>query len=177
MPLSAEQLSVALSEAVVKELNDALSRALHCVGQLSDAQLWWRPTAEQNSIANLMLHLSGNARQWIVSGVGGEPDRRDRPAEFSACESVSREELTAGLCETVRAASAVISAQTADELVTTRRIQGFETNVLAAILHVVTHFQGHVQEIVSLTRTQLGAAYRFDFVPQNQEQGAPTSPN
>jgi hypothetical protein len=39
--------------------------------RLSDEDLWWRPNDASNSAGNLVLHLCGNARQWIVSGVGG----------------------------------------------------------------------------------------------------------
>ena len=45
--------------------------------------VWWRPRPEMNSVANLMLHLAGNVRQWLVSGVGGSGDIRNRPEEFA----------------------------------------------------------------------------------------------
>ena len=59
--------------------------------------LWWRPNDASNSVGNLLLHLEGNVRQWIVAGVGGHPDRRDRPAEFAARESATAAELLARL--------------------------------------------------------------------------------
>ena len=39
-------------------------------------RLWWRPNEQTNSVGNLLLHLSGNVRQWMLSGVGGQPERR-----------------------------------------------------------------------------------------------------
>ncbi len=39
-------------------------------------RLWWRANETSNSAGNLVLHLTGNVRQWIVSGVGGAPDTR-----------------------------------------------------------------------------------------------------
>jgi hypothetical protein len=36
----------------------------------------------------------------------------------------------------------------------------------------VPHFRGHTQEIVLMTRLQLGDAYRFLWVPKSKEQGA-----
>ena len=53
---------------------------------LSDEQVWWRPNEASNSAGNLLLHLAGNMRQWVVAGVGGEPDRRDRPRELRRVE-------------------------------------------------------------------------------------------
>ena len=54
------------------------------VAELTDEQVWWRPNDASNSIGNLVLHVCGNARQWIVAGVGGAADVRDRPQEFAA---------------------------------------------------------------------------------------------
>ena len=78
----ADELRNALNNALSDELAAALGRIAHCVGQLTDDQLWSRPTPAMNSIGNLMLHLAGYVRQLIVAGVGGEPDIRDRQAEF-----------------------------------------------------------------------------------------------
>src|SRR4026209_1187126 len=69
------------------------------VETLSEADLWWRPNEASNSIGNLMLHLTGNIRQWIVSGVGGAPDRRDRAAEFARRAQLARETLVVGPTE------------------------------------------------------------------------------
>ena len=55
-----------------------------CLEQLSFEQLWWREVDTQNSVGNLVLHLCGNVRQWIISGVGNQPDVRERDKEFSS---------------------------------------------------------------------------------------------
>ena len=36
------------------------------VETLTDEQVWWRPNEASNSIGNLLLHLNGNVRQWLV---------------------------------------------------------------------------------------------------------------
>ena len=106
-----ENLSKAVGSEACHELDEALQKINHCVNQITDDQLWWRPSESMNSVANLLLHLCGNLRQWIVSGVGGVAD-------------------------------------------------------------VVAHFRGHAQEIVHMTRCQLGDSYEFDFVPTTTEEGA-----
>src|SRR5919112_5003220 len=65
---------------------DYLPKIERCLEQLDDAQIWWRPNAQSNSVGNLLLHLAGNARQWVVCGVGGGRDARERQAEFDAGE-------------------------------------------------------------------------------------------
>ena len=72
---------------------DFLPKIERCVELLKDEQIWWRANPQSNSIGNLILHLSGNVRQWIVSGLGGAADSRDRGAEFAQRDVISREEL------------------------------------------------------------------------------------
>ena len=68
--------------AARNSLAEGLRKVEHCVHQLNEEQVWWRPAPQMNSVANLMLHLAGNVRQWILSGVGGARDIRNRPEEF-----------------------------------------------------------------------------------------------
>src|SRR5579871_3625861 len=80
----------------------------HCLEQLDDAQVWWRPSPEMNSIANLILHLCGNLSQWIIAGVGGAPDNRKRPEEFAERGPILREELLQRLEAVVRDTDGVL---------------------------------------------------------------------
>src|SRR6266481_6556559 len=151
---------------------DFLPKIERCLEILNDEQIWWRANPQSNSIGNLILHLSGNVRQWIVSGLGGAADSRDRPAEFSEPGPIPKEELLRKLEAVVDEARAVLARQTARQLLEARRIQGFDVSGLAAIFDSVPHFRGHTQEIVGLTRLRLGDAYRFAWAPTTPDQGA-----
>jgi uncharacterized damage-inducible protein DinB len=154
------------------QLLEATAKIEHCLNQLSDEQMWWRPTRSQNSIANLLLHLCGNVRQWIISGVGGEPDIRRRPTEFSEQGPISKAELLRRLDDTVQQAARVLKNASTQDLLKHRRIQGSDRTGLTAIFDSVAHFQGHTQEIICLTRMQLGEAYQFNWSPSTPEEGA-----
>ena len=80
---------------------DFLPKIEHCLEKLSDEQIWWRANEQSNSIGNLVLHLCGNARQWIVCGLGDGTDGRDRDAEFAQREIVPRDELLSLLRRTI----------------------------------------------------------------------------
>jgi hypothetical protein len=168
------EIGAAFAEEAVRELNQAVTKIKHCLNQLNEQQVWWRPLESMNSIGNLILHLCGNVRQWIISGVGGAKDVRDRPSEFSERGPIAKSELLKRLDAVVEEAKATISAATTDDLLCVRRIQGFDASGLRAIMNPVAHFHGHTQEIIHMTRCQLGDAYNFDFVPSTPEQGAPT---
>jgi hypothetical protein len=145
----------------------------HCLGQLDDRQVWWRPHESMNSIANLVLHLCGNLRQWVVSGVGGAADVRDRPQEFAEQGPIPKAELLLRLEEVLGEADAVLAETDERQLLEPRRIQGFDETVLSAIFDSLAHLSGHTQEIICLTRVQRGDAYRFAWTPATPEQGAP----
>jgi hypothetical protein len=167
---SSNQLATTLIAAARHTLAEGRERIEHCVAQLTDEQLWWRPRAEMNSIANLLLHLSGNIRQWIVGGIGGAADVRNRPQEFADRSGRPKSEVLQQLQDTLTAADATIARLSADDLIAHRRIQGFDTSTTAAVFDCISHFRGHVQEIINLTRMQLGERYKFYFVPQGKEQ-------
>jgi len=170
MQSTSEQLAAAVAEAANQELTKALDRIKHCLGQLTDEQVWQREAESMNSIGNLILHLCGNLRQWIVAGIGGDRDVRQRPKEFSELGPISKTELLRRLDEVVANAHAALAR--ASDLMRTRCIQGFDVNGLEAIFDSVPHFRGHTQEIIHMTRSILGDAYRFAWVPSTLQEGA-----
>jgi hypothetical protein len=171
--MTADELAAAVGAAAAHELDSALGRVKHCLGQLTDGQVWHRPGPGLNSIGNLVLHLCGNLRQWVVAGVGGAPDVRNRPAEFAEQGPVPKDELARTLEAVVGEAKRVLVGVNARQLAEVRRVQGFDVTGAAAVFDSVPHFRGHTQEIVHMTRLQLGDAYRFAWTPTTPEQGAP----
>jgi uncharacterized damage-inducible protein DinB len=140
---------------------DLLPKIERCVALLSDEQLWWRPNVESNSIGNLLLHLSGNARQWIVCGLGEVSDARDRDSEFAQRETIPRSDLLSGLRQTIIEVDATLAKFDMDRLVEKKTIQGLEVTALGAILHVVEHFSMHTGQIILLTKILTSSDLRF----------------
>jgi hypothetical protein len=171
--MTADDLAAAVGTEAGNELTSALRRITHCLNQLNDEQIWSRSRPSANSIGNLILHMCGNVKQWIVSGLGSAPDVRNRPTEFSERGPISKDELLGRLRAVVSEAKEVLARQTADQLLAIRRIQGGDVTGLTAIFDSVPHFRGHTQEIVHMTRLQLGDAYQFAWQPLTAEQGAP----
>lgn len=108
--------------------------------------------------------------------IGGSEDTRDRPSEFVEQQRLPKGELLNRLLVVVEGSCTTLTSVAADELLVVRRIQGMEVSSMHAMMHAVTHFQGHVQEIIGLTRQQLGKRYQFQWTPKTIEEGAVEPP-
>ncbi len=135
-----------------KLLGQYWPRLRSCVESLSDEQIWWRPNDSSNSIGNLVLHLNGNVRQWLVDSFNRAEDRRDRPAEFNQREIVPGAALIEGLGATMREAEGVLARLTEAELLAPYQIQGYDVTGLAAVYQVVEHFGLHYGQIAYITK-------------------------
>jgi len=143
------------------KLTQLMGRIETCVAMLTPEQVWTRTSANQNAVGNLLLHLNGNVRQWILHGVGGQADLRDRDAEFAAGDGRGAQELLARLRATVEEAVALFHTLPPARLLEHIRPQGYEGTVLAAIYHVVEHFAGHTFQIILLTKQFTGEDLGF----------------
>ncbi len=138
-----------------------LPRVTQCVKMLSDEEIWWRPNRASNSVGNLILHLAGNIRQWIISGLGGAPDRRNRDQEFAERGPISSRSLLAQLRKTVAEGCDILEELLPDALSRSYTIQGFQVTGLEAISHVVEHFAYHSGQIILVTKLKRGKDLGF----------------
>jgi uncharacterized damage-inducible protein DinB len=132
---------------------------------LSEKEAWWRPHPTSNSIGNLMLHLNGNVRQWIISGLGGVSFERNRNQEFAERGPVPRRKLLAQLQSTVEEAFDIIGKLTAHDLERELTIQGFRVTGMQALLHVTEHFAFHSGQIILITKMKRRRDLGFTQLP------------
>ena len=142
-------------------LGDYLPKIERCLEKLTDDQIWWRANEESNSIGNLILHLCGNARQWIICGVGGRPDHRNRDAEFAQRGVIARDELLTLLRSTLAEVDTTLRTFDPSLLLEYRKIQGNDVELLYAIFHVTEHFSMHTGQIIMLTKMLTASDLRF----------------
>ena len=133
-----------------------LPKIERCLDGLSDADVWWRAGEESNSIGNLLLHLDGSTRYWIVGVAGGAAVARDRQREFDERGPIPAAELTAQLKQTLAEADAVLSSLTAERLLEKRRPRGKDVTILEAVYHAVEHFSMHAGQIFMLAKMRAG---------------------
>lgn len=171
-PVSIGTFKQEFAETACRELSDALQTVMHVCHQLTADEVWRRSVHGLNSPGNILLHLTGNLRQWVVCGLTETPDTRNRPAEFGADAGDSLANLLTNLQRCVAEACAAMRSQARDTWCRRRRIQGFDVTGLEAVWHSVSHFRGHTQELIFMVRQLRGAEYRFRWTPTTAEQGA-----
>jgi len=139
-------------ECAVDKLREFTERIEVCLGKLNEDQIWARGHENENAVGNLVLHLTGNVRQWIVASFGGHPDVRARDREFAARGGATAAELTANLRNTVDQAIDIISGLTTAQLETSYEIQKYHVSGVEAVFHVVEHFAQHTGQIIFVTK-------------------------
>lgn len=136
-----------------------------CLLKLDSDQIWDGAGA-RNSMGNLVLHLSGNVRQWIGSTIGGQPDIRQRDLEFAASSRIATNELLARLNEAVSGALSILERLPPQRLTERASTQDGEKSVLEVIYQVVGHFQQHAGQIIFATKLLIGEDLKFYAPPK-----------
>jgi uncharacterized damage-inducible protein DinB len=136
-----------LRETERRLFDEQIPRLYRSLSLLEDEEIWRRPNENTPSVGNLVLHLCGNVRQWIGTGIGGAPDVRKRAEEFSEEGPLPKEDLTRRIDEMQADARKALAAADPASLLETHRIQAFEETGLAILVHVVEHFSYHVGQI------------------------------
>jgi hypothetical protein len=131
------------------------------VETLTDEQVWWRPNEASNSIGNLILHLNGNVRQWLVDSFEAREDKRDRPSEFAAHDGLTAAELLRCLATTMDEAARVLNKLAEKDLVAWYDIQGYHVSGLAAVYQVIEHFGMHYGQIAYIVKNLSGGDLGF----------------
>jgi uncharacterized damage-inducible protein DinB len=129
-----------------------LPSIVKCLQDLSEEDIWWRPNPASNSAGNLVLHLCGNVRQWIISSLGGVEFSRQRDLEFSERGPIARQALIRQLRRTVREACRVLARLPEDDLLKKYKIQGYHPTGLQAASHVAEHFSYHTGQIIYIAK-------------------------
>lgn len=135
-------------------LEESIPRCIQCLDKLTDVEIWYRPNGNVVSVGNLILHLCGNARQWIISGIFDVPDSRERQQEFDTQGPLDHSFLLEKLTTLSRDLDMYLDELTEDHLTRVKDVQGFEESVIGILMHVTEHFSYHTGQIVYYTKSK-----------------------
>jgi uncharacterized damage-inducible protein DinB len=143
-------------EFAVKRMRMSEKDILRCTELLTEEQMWMRGGDHENSVANLLLHLAGNMRQWILHGVDGQPDVRVRDEEFTLVPSTTSAQARATFTAAFDESCKVLVELSPGRLLEVIDPQPGGTwrhlTILEAIFQVVGHVQMHAGQIIVLTK-------------------------
>lgn len=134
--------------AAINYIDDNTKKLKVSLNKLDEADIWKRPNEHSNSVGNLLLHLSGNIRQWVISSLGNVEDTRQRDTEFSANSGYSKSELTEKLFSTIEEAKEIIKNINVKEILKERKVQGYSYSGIHIIIHVTEHYSYHTGQII-----------------------------
>jgi len=148
-----------LGEALIRECrrrlyDESLPRIRTCLAQLSVEEIWTRPNEQTVSAGNLVLHLAGNVRQYVIATLGGRPDVREPQAEFDATGPMPAADLIDTLENAMAEVSKVLDTLDPATLLETHRVQGFVESGLSILVHVVEHFSYHTGQIAYIVKSR-----------------------
>ena len=154
-----------------QRMGECLDKIRVCLEMLDDTSFWYRPNPSSNSVGHLLLHLSGNIRQYILSGLGGDADTRQRDKEFLYPSENGRTKVEDDFFETAETARNLIENLSEAALGKQKTVQGFQLTGLGIVLHVVEHLSYHTGQIAYLTKlktdTDLGFYRGIDLNATN----------
>lgn len=111
-----------------------------------------KPSAVTNSVGNLVYHLVGNARQWIIAGFGFESDIRNRNNEFENPGPFTREELKKLLADLKIDLLKYLPAINQQMINKHYSVQAFDVSGMSMLVHVIEHFSYHTGQITLLCK-------------------------
>ncbi|MES2799433.1 MAG: DinB family protein [Bacteroidota bacterium] len=150
-----------LKEAITIEFEfrvfeESYPRIYRCLSMIDDSMVWKQPNECTPSIGNLVLHLCGNARQWVLSGLGDKVDNRDRDQEFVSQQNIKKSELIFLLENLKSNLKNTINSLSEEDIQQIYVIQGFSVSGFSILAHVMEHFSYHTGQITTLTKIATG---------------------
>lgn len=144
--------NLAINEFEKRVIEENYARIFKCLSMLDDSSIWFSPNAHVPSVGNMILHLSGNCRQWILSGLGTHEDNRNRDEEFKIHKNIRKSDLIFLLENVKTNMRHVLKDLKESQMEEIHTIQGFRLTGFSVLMHVMEHFSYHTGQITTLTK-------------------------
>lgn len=136
--------------------------------QLSEEQLNWRPNEESNSIANLIVHMEGNIRQRIKSGILGLPDKRDRDKEFDESLHFKKDDLKKLIEQSFDLMIETANKLSPEDLLKTQTLKNEQVTFFDLLNQSANHLSEHLGQILYIAKMLLNEQYITTSVPKKK---------
>ncbi len=150
--MDTDTLLMLKNEFKLRVLDESFVRIRKCLDALSDEQIRMTPNENIPSVSNQVRHICGNMRQWVLSALGNESDRRNRSSEFLPDPAYGRSELKNLLNALESDLRLFLDRLNEEDLEKNYTIQIFEVSGFSALVHVIEHCSYHTGQITLLTK-------------------------
>jgi uncharacterized damage-inducible protein DinB len=144
--------STLLHTVRLRLLQDYPAQINTCLETLTDEQIWWRPNDQSNSVANLLVHLSGSNRYYLEEVIAGRDVARNRDGEFAVRGGMAKPEVRALWDEACRVSAEVLGSLGEADLLRETDRTGRRTTLAQVLLHVSHHNAIHTGQILWVTK-------------------------
>ena len=156
----------------LRELRRLKRQAEKALGQVDDEQFFHTLDPESNSLAILVKHLAGNQRsRWMdfLTSDGEKPDR-NRDSEFVIEPADTRAALMEGWERGWKYLFDALEPLGEDDLMRSVQIRGEPHTIVQAVNRQLSHYAGHVGQMVFLAKHLAGPNWKTLSVPRGQSQ-------
>ena len=157
--------------AFVSEFSKLKGSAERALSQLSDADLYFRLSDDQNSIAVILKHMSGNLRSrftQFLTADGEKPDR-DRDSEFIE-QQLPRAQIMADWESAWKTLFDTLLSLAPADLSRTVTIRQEPHTAVSAITRQLAHHAYHVGQIILLAKHIKGPGWQYITIPRGQSR-------
>ncbi|NGM83786.1 DUF1572 domain-containing protein [Paenibacillus sp. 7124] len=152
---------------LIAKFEEIQRRIIFVLDQLSDEQVNWRPNESSNSIANLIVHISGNINERIARGINKKDVTRNRDEEFEELYRTKQEliQLTnVSLLEIIE----TTKSMTEETFMKTQIVRDRERTNWDVLIQCATHFSEHLGQVFYIGKMIKDREYVTTSVPKKR---------
>jgi len=142
------------------------------VAPLTEDQFWWRPNESSNSIANIVIHLTGSINHFLNRNLGGAEFTRDRPAEFADRSQLPKSKVLTAFDAMIADAERTFTKLTPSQLADPSPEPKLNANVFEDLLGVAVHISNHAGQIVWIAKMLEEGSVDEVWIKTHRSEGA-----
>lgn len=149
-----------VNELKSRIIEEGIFRLRLCITELTLSAINHKWNDNTLSVAQSVVHLNGNVRQWLFEHLLGQENSRQRPQEFihTANSKVELLDVLNQLENDLNASLPLLSNLNPETEIT---IQGIQNTTVSALVHVIEHFSYHTGQVALLSKLALNKDLGF----------------
>jgi len=163
---------IALDALRVRILKVFPAQIRKSVEPLSDEQFWWRPNESSNSVANIVIHLTGSLNHFLNRDFGALDFQRDRESEFKTRDRAPKDQVMAAFDAMVANAEKTFASISPARLTEPSTEPKLNRYVFEDLLNIAVHLANHAGQIVWIVKSMQEGLVDEVWIKTHKSEGA-----